>query len=435
MRMISRLLLIPLAALLLASTARAQTRNIGTQGVLLDRIAAVVNDGIVMKSQVDEEMAAVTKRLEAQKVSLPPRSVLEKQILNRLILQEIEEQRAKQIGLTISDQQLNMAVQEIAARNKIPFAQLPTALAAQGIDYKQYRESLRKELTLQALRERDVISRIVVTPREIDQYLARKDTAAANDEFDISHILIAIPAAASPAQIDKITRKADHIAALARAGRNFAQLAIANSSSAKALEGGDLGWRKGSQLPDYILRLVTKMKPGQIGGPIRTPSGFHIIRLNARRSGVKPVYVQQVHLRHILLKPNQLDDDQTIRQRLLKIRQRILNGGDFAGIAETTSEDPGSAPDGGDLGWVNPKIFVPEFRKAIANLKVGQISMPFKSRYGWHIVQLLGKRTYNSSKDIRRQQAFQAIRESKADEDTELWLQRLRDDAFVEKRM
>lgn len=435
MRMLSRLLLIPLAASLLASAAHAQTRAIGTRGVLLDRIAAVVNDGVVMKSQVDAQMAAVTKRLEAQKVSLPPRSVLEKQILDRLILQEIEEQRAKRIGLVITDEQLNAAMQDIAVRNKIPFDQLPTALAAQGIDYKQYRESLRKELTLEALRERDVISRIVVTPREIDQYLARENSAASNDEFDISHILISVPAGASPAQIDKITRKADGIVAQARAGENFARLAIANSDSAKALEGGDLGWRKGSQLPDYILRLVTKMKPGEIGGPVRTPSGFHIIRLNAKRSGAKPVYVQQVHLRHILLKPNQLDDDQTIRQRLLKIRQRILHGESFAGIASTTSEDPGSAPDGGDLGWVDPKVFVPEFRKAIANLKVGQISMPFKSRYGWHIVQLLGKRTYDSSADLRRQQAFEAIRESKADEDTELWLQRLRDDAFVEKRM
>ena len=435
MRMMLRSIWIPLTAMLFASVALAQTRDIGTQGVPLDRIAAVVNDGVVMRSQVDEQVAAVTQRLEAQNVSLPPRSVLEKQVLDRLILQEIEEQRAKQIGLTITDEQLNAALQEIATRNKIPFDQLPNALAAQGVNYKQYREEMRKQLTLQALRERDVISRIVVTPREIDQYLAREGSAAASEEFDISHILIAVPPAATPAQIEALTRKADAIAARARAGENFAKLAIANSDSEKALEGGDLGWRKGSQLPDFILRLVTRMKPGQIGGPVRTASGFHIVRLNGRRSGAKPVYVQQVHVRHILLKPNELDDDQTIQQRLLKIRTRILHGESFAGIAETTSEDPGSAPDGGDLGWVNPKIFVPEFQAAIAKLKVGEISMPFKTRYGWHIVQLLGRRTYDTSKDIQRQQAFEAIRDSKAEEDTELWLQRLRDNAYVSKRM
>jgi len=435
MRMISRLFWLPMAALALCSTGHAQTRDIGTRGILLDRIAAVVNDGIVLRSQLDQQMDAVTKRLEAQKVALPAQSVLQKQVLDHLILQEIEMQRANRIGLSISDDQLNGALQEIAARNKIPFDQLPTALAAQGIDYKQFRESMRNQLTLQALRERDVIARIVVTPREIDQYLKREDSAAANDQFNISHILIAVPAAASPQQIDQLTRKAQDVAARARKGENFAQLAIANSNSQTALEGGTLGWRKGNQLPNFILQLVTKMKPGDVGGPVRTASGFNIVKLNDERTGEKPVIVNQIHLRHILMKPNELDDDQTVRQKLLKIRQRILNGEDFAGIATTTSEDPGSAPDGGDLGWVSPSAFVPEFQKAIANLKINEISMPFKTRYGWHIVQLLGKRTYDSSSDIRRQRAFEAIRESKADEETELWLQRLRDEAFVEIKM
>ncbi|HUX72942.1 MAG TPA: peptidylprolyl isomerase [Steroidobacteraceae bacterium] len=435
MRMISRLFCLPIAALALCCTAQAQTRDIGTRGILLDRIAAVVNDGIVLRSQLDQQMDAVTKRLEEQKVALPPQSVLQQQVLDRLILQEIQMQRANRIGLSISDDQLNGALQQIAARNKIPFDQLPTALAAQGIDYKQYRESMRKELTLQALRERDVIARIVVTPREIDQYLKREDSAAAHDQFNISHILIAVPAAASPQQIEQLTQKAQDVAARARKGESFAQLAIANSNSQTALDGGTLGWRKGSQLPNFILQLVTKMKPGDIGGPVRTASGFNIVKLNEVRTGEKPVIVNQIHLRHILMKPNELDDDQTVRQKLLKIRQRILNGEDFAGIATTTSEDPGSAPDGGDLGWVSPSSFVPEFQKAIANLKINEISMPFKTRYGWHIVQLLGKRSYDSSSDIRRRRAFEAIRESKADEETELWLQRLRDEAFVEIKM
>jgi peptidyl-prolyl cis-trans isomerase SurA len=417
---------------LLAELTWAQTRDLGVHGELLDRIAAVVNDGLVLSSELDAQMAAVSKRLQEQKVALPSQSVLKQQVLDRLVLQEIEEQRAKRLGLSISDEQLNGALQEIAARNKIPFDQLPTALAAQGIDYKQYRESMRKELTLSELRQRDVIAHIIVTPHELEQYLERQDSAAANDQFNVSHILLSLPAAATPEQIAEITKKADDIAARAAKGEDFGQLAIANSNSQTALDGGQLGWRKGSQLPQFILDLVTKMKPGEVSQPIRTPSGFHIVKLNDRHSGEAQVIVNQIHVRHILLKPNELDDDATVREKLEKLRQRILNGEDFAGIASTTSQDPGSAPDGGDLGWTGPGTFVPEFDKAIANLKPNEISEPFKTRYGWHIVQMLGTRTYDSTSDVRRQKAYAAIRESKADEETELWLRRLRDEAFVE---
>jgi peptidyl-prolyl cis-trans isomerase SurA len=350
-------------------------------------------------------------------------------------LQEIEAQRAKRVGLTISDEQLNGALQEIAQRNKIPFDQLPTALQAQGVDYKQYRESMRKELTLSTLRQRDVIAHINVSPHELDQYLTRQQTAAANDEFNVSHILLSLPAAATPQQLEEITKKAEDIAARATKGEDFGQLAIANSNSQTALDGGQLGWRKGSQLPEFILALVSKMKAGEVSEPVRTPSGFHIVKLNERRGGQAQVIVNQIHVRHILLKPNELDDDATVREKLGKLRDRILKGEDFAGIASATSEDPGSAPDGGDLGWSGPGTFVPEFDKAIADLKPNEISQPFKTRYGWHIVQMLGTRTYDSTDDVRRQRAFAAIRESKADEETELWLRRLRDEAFVEIKM
>jgi len=425
-----------LAALCLVNTQlHAQTRDIGVHGELLDRIAAVVNDGIVLKSELDEQMQAVTKRLQEQKVELPPESVLRQQVLDRLILQEIENQRAKRVGLTISDEQLNGALQEIAQRNKIPFDQLPTALEAQGVDYKQYRESMRRELTLSTLRQRDVIAHITVTPRELDQYLARQESQAANDEFNVSHILLSLPAAATPQQLADIEQKAKDIAARAQKGEDFGQLAIANSNSQTALDGGQLGWRKGSQMPEFILNLVTKMKPGEVSEPVRTPSGFHIVKLNERRGGESQVIVNQIHVRHILLKPNELDDDATIREKLSALRARILKGEDFAGIASAASEDPGSAPDGGDLGWTGPGTFVPEFDKAIANLKPNEISEPFKTRYGWHIVQMLGTRTYDSTDDVRRQRAFAAIRESKADEETELWLRRLRDEAFVETKM
>ena len=236
-------------------------------------------------------------------------------------------------------------------------------------------------------------------------------------------------------QLEEIARKAQNIAARASKGEDFGQLAIANSNSQTALEGGQLGWRKGNQLPQFILELVAKMKPGDVSEPVRTPSGFHIVKLNDRRGGDAKVVINQIHLRHILMKPNELDDDETVRQKFNKLRDRILKGEDFAGIASTASEDPGSAPDGGDLGWAGPGTFVPEFDKGIANLKDNEISEPFKTRYGWHIVQLLGTRTYDSTDDVRRQKAFAAIRESKADEETELWLRRLRDEAFVETKM
>jgi peptidyl-prolyl cis-trans isomerase SurA len=424
------------AVVALASTAAlAQTRDIGVHGELLDRIAAIVNDGLVLKSELDAQMDAVTKRLQEQKVELPSQSILKQQVLDRLILQEIQAQHAKRVGLTVSDEQLNSALQEIASRNKIPFDQLPTALSAQGVDYKTYREGMRKELTLSTLRQRDVIAHINVSPRELDQFIARQQTAAANDEFNVSHILLSLPEAATPQQLEDITHKARDLAARASKGEDFGQLAIANSNSQTALDGGQLGWRKGTQLPEFILALVTKMKPGEVSEPVRTPSGFHIVKLNERRSGEAQVIINQIHVRHILMKTNELDDDETVRQKLSKLRDRIMKGEDFAGLASTNSADPGSAPDGGDLGWTGPGTFVPEFDKAVADLKVNEISEPFKSRYGWHIVQMLGTRTYDSTDDVRRQRAFAAIRESKADEETELWLRRLRDEAFVEIKM
>jgi peptidyl-prolyl cis-trans isomerase SurA len=424
-----------IAQILLLSASHAQTRDIGVHGELLDRIAAIVNDGLVLKSELDEQMASVEKRLADQKVELPSQSVLRQQVLDRLVLQEIQLQRAKHVGLTITDEQLNGALQEIAARNKIPFDQLPTALAAQGVDYKQYRESMRKELTLSTLRQRDVISHINVSPHELEQFLAREQNVAANDEFNVSHILLSLPAAATPQQLEEISHKAQDVASRAGKGEDFGQLAIANSNSQTALDGGSLGWRKGAQLPQFILDLVVKMKPGEVSAPVRTPSGYHIVKLNERRSGEAPVIISQIHVRHILMKPNELDDDATVSEKLAKLRDRILKGEEFAGIASTASEDPGSAPDGGDLGWSGPGTFVPEFDKAIADLKPNEISEPFKTRYGWHIVQMLGTRTYDSTDDVRRQKAFAAIRESKADEETELWLRRLRDDAFVETKM
>ncbi|MGH8300318.1 MAG: peptidylprolyl isomerase [Steroidobacteraceae bacterium] len=412
--------------------ALAQTRDLSTQGALLDRIAAVVNDGVVLESEVDAQMKEVTTRLQAQNMAPPPESVLRKQVLDRLILQRIELQQANRDGITISDDQLNSALADVAKRNNIAFSDLPTVLSQQGIDYASYREQMRQQLTIGLLRQRDVLQRIVVTPREIDQFLAKQTTQpATNEEYNVSHILIGVPPNATPAQIAQAQQRADDVYRRAGKGEDFGKLAVAYSNSEDALEGGSLGWRQGSELPTFLTGLILGLKPGEVGAPLRTPTGFHIVKLNQVRSQDQKHIVEQIHVRHILLKTNALQDDATVRQRLEQIRQSILKGESFAVAASASSQDPGSASNGGDLGWQGPDVFDPTFTAAVEKLKVGEISEPFKTRYGWHIAQLLGRRSHDETLEVKRLNAMQSIRASKADEDTELWLQHLRDDAYI----
>jgi peptidyl-prolyl cis-trans isomerase SurA len=424
------------AALLFQATASAQTRELATKGELLDRVAAVVNDGVVLNSELDDQIAIVTERLRAQKLELPPQNVLREQVLERLILQEIQTQRAAKAGLKVPDETLNSALQDVAQRNNIPLSQLPEALKQQGIDYASYREDVRKELTLGLLRQRDVLQRIAITPREIDTYLEKEAKMPSADlEYDVSHILIAVPQEATQAQLDAATKRAQDVYTRAKGGEDFAKLAVAFSNSQTALDGGRLGWRKGGELPTFLADTIAKLKPGEVSELLRTPTGFHIIRLNDIRGSGKKAIETQVHIRHILMKTNELNDDAVVRQKLETIRQRILKGEDFAGLAQTTSEDPGSQSQGGDLGWTGPGTFVPEFEAAISGLKDGEISEPFHTQYGWHIAQLLGHREYDTTDELKRRQAIEAIRASKADEETELWLRRLRDEAYVENKV
>jgi len=422
------------ALALLSVQSHAQTRELATSGVLLDRVAAVVNDGIVLKSELDSQLAMITQRLQQARTELPPQNVLQQQVLERLVLQEVQWQRAERLGVKVSDEMLNDALKDVALRNGITLDRLPEILASQGISYAAYRNSMRKEMTIQLLRERDVLSHIIVTPRELDQYIA-KQGASQNQEYDVSHILLSLPQAAEPAQIESVTERARDIAARAKSGENFAQLAVTYSNGQTALDGGALGWRKGTQLPSFIAETVTKLQPGDVSEPIRTPSGFHIVRLNDKRGANEQVMVNQVHARHILVRPNDLRDDAAVQKKLNDLRARILAGEDFATLAQTNSEDPGSASEGGDLGWTGPGTFVPAFEKAINDTPENEISEPFRTQYGWHIVQVLGRRVHDNTEETRRHNAFAALRASKADEETELWLRRLRDEAFIEYRM
>jgi len=422
----------------LASGAHAQTREASSSGELLDRVAATVNEGVVLQSELDEQMIVISARLREQKLDMPPQNVLRKQVLDRLVLQELQMQRANRAGIKVSDETLNNALSDVAKQNSIKLEDLPEALASQGIDYAGYRDSLRKELAMQILRQRDVIGRINVSPREIEQFLERqKKMPSENIIYDVSHILIAVPQAATPEELDEASHKADEVFLKAASGQDFARLAVQYSNAQTALEGGSLGKRKGSELPSFVAETISGMKDGDVTKPIRTPSGFHILKLNSTEgSNSQQVIVNQTHARHILLKPNELQDDATVQQKLASIRDRILNKGeDFAAVASVVSEDPGSSADGGDLGWSNPGQFVPEFEKQLAQLQPDEISQPFRTQFGWHIIQLLGRRQFDTTDEVRHQRAFAAIREAKADEETELWLRRLRDEAYVEYKL
>jgi peptidyl-prolyl cis-trans isomerase SurA len=421
------------AALTVCGSAGAQTRELETKGVMLDSIVAIVNDGVVLNSELDVQIDVVSERLRAQKLELPAQNVLRQQVLERLVLQEIQLQRANHDGLKVSDEVLNAALQDVAKRNNLTLSQLPDALAGQGIDYAGYRDDLRKEITLQMLRQRDVLERISVTPKEIDQYLDKQaKMPSQHNEYNVSHILIAVPQEATPAQVESAAQRAADVYQKAKGGEDFARLALAYSNSQTALEGGSLGWRKESELPTFLTDLVAKLKPGEVSEPLRTPTGFHIVRLNEVRGAETKAIENQVHVRHILMKTNALADDATVRLKLSVLRERILKGEDFSGVAQTNSEDPGSAATGGDLGWTGPGAFAPEFEQQLAHLSDGEISEPFKTQFGWHIVQMLGHRQFDNTDEVKRRRAMEAIRASKADEETELWLRRLRDDAYVE---
>ena len=421
------------AALLIHGSAWAQTRELATRGELLDRVVAVVNDGVVLDSDLEAQIQAVSERLREQKLELPPQNVLRQQVLERLVLQEIQLQQANHAGLKVSDENVNAALQDVAKRNNMTLTQLPEALAHQGIDYANYREEIRREITLQLLRQRDVLQHISVTPREIDQFLERQaKTPSQRDEYNVSHILIAVGQEASQSQLDAASRRAQDVYERAKGGEDFAKLAVAYSNSQTALDGGALGWRKGSELPTFLTDVIAKLRPGEVSEPLRTPTGFHIIRLNEVRGAAQPTVENQVHVRHILMKTNELADDATVRSKLNALRDRILKGEDFAGLAQTSSEDAGSAAEGGDLGWNGPGTFAPEFEQAVNNLKDGEISEPFHSQFGWHIAQMLGHRRFDNTDELKRRQAMEAIRASKADEETELWLRRMRDDAYVD---
>jgi peptidyl-prolyl cis-trans isomerase SurA len=426
-------------AVVAVSGVRADTerKELSTQGHLLDRVVAQVNDGVVLESELAQQTREIIVRLRAQNVALPDESVIRTQVLDRLVLEEIQAQHADRAGIKVSDEQVNAAMDDIAKRQNLTLEQLPARLTADGMDYNTYRVELKREIARQILRSRDVVQRINITPRELDQYLERQNhTASASNEYNVSHILIPVAQDATPAQLATASKRAQEVEQHARTGEDFGKLAITYSAAETALEGGSLGWRKGNELPTFLGDVVAHMKPGDTSEVLQTPSGFHIVKLNDVRTAGGPQIIQQVHVRHILIKPNEIEDDATVRQKLTRMRDQILAGKeDFAVLAKTNSQDPTSAIEGGDLGWKQSDAFVPEFAAVTENLKVNEISQPFHTQYGWHILQLLGHRDFDNTADAERERAFEALRDSRVEEATELWLQQIRDESFVELRI
>jgi peptidyl-prolyl cis-trans isomerase SurA len=337
--------------------------------------------------------------------------------------------------MQISDENLNLALADIAERNGVSLSDLPAMLAQEGIDYTNFRMEMRDQLIIEQLRQRDVIGSISVTPREMEDYLERQEgRATRNVGFKLSQILISTSTTADPENVAAAEKQVWEIYEKAKNGDSFIEMAIAFSDGQQALEGGTMGWRKGEELPTLFADIVPGLEIGQISEPIRSASGFHLVRLDDRR-GAEPIMESQTHARHILITVNEILDDEAARQKLMEIREQILDGDDFEAVAKVVSEDPGSAINGGDLGWNGPDIFVPEFQAVCDQLEIDEISEPFRSGFGWHVIQLLGRRVHDTTDEVMRLDAMMAIRNSKLNEETELWTRRLRDQAFVEYRL
>lgn len=407
-------------------------------GQFLDGVAAIVNEGVVLKSQLMQQTAMIIKRARESDppMQLPPANVLREQLLERLIITEIQLQRAAMIGLQVSDQYLNESIAQIAASNNVRFEDMPALLAQEGVNYAAFREEMRDEITLEQLRRIDVGQRINVSPREIQQCIADLEgNVAVNSDYNLSHILISMSESATAAQIDEAKSKADEVYAQLIDGADFSEMAIRYSDAQTALDGGALGWLKGDQLPTLYTDIVAAMEAGDVSEPFRSASSFHIVKVNDLRSAIQRSEIEQVLVRHILVTPNEIIDDETAKQQLEDALEKLADGEDFGELAKLMSDDPGSANNGGEMDWSGPGTFVPEFEEVVDASEIGEISDPFRSRFGWHVVEVMDRRVYDNTEDLKQSNCDLRIRNGKMEEETQLWIQRLRDEAYVETRI
>jgi peptidyl-prolyl cis-trans isomerase SurA len=417
--------------LLLPSTAPAQAPQ------LVDRIVAVVNKEVITFSELNAAVASAERQLRRQGTAIPGRPVLERQILERLVLDKAQLQKARDTGIRVDDLQVDRAVQRIAENNKMTLADFRSTLERDNVPFDAWRQDLRDQILLSRLREREVEDKLQVNDSEIDLFLEDLKANPARSEYNVSHILVRVPEGASPERIEEARAKAQKALAEAREGGDFARVAANYSDAPDALEGGNLGWRQHERLPELFAAALAKMKPGEVTEPLRSPAGFHLVKLNDRRDGGgSAAPVMQTHARHILVRTSEVVSENEARRRLADLRERIVNGkADFAELAKVHSDDTGSAARGGELDWIYPGDTVPDFERALQELKPGEISQPVKTPFGYHLIEVLERRASDVSQERRRLEARKVLRERKSEDAYQEWLRQLRDQAYVELRL
>ena len=398
----------------------------------LDRVVAIVDEDVVLESELNERMQAVLARLKGQYTELPAESVMRKQVLEQLIIERIELGLAKRYEVKVEEAEIDQAMERVKEKSKMNQEQLLVDLKRQGLTLEGLRSQIRDEMIISHLQQGIVNGRIKITPQEVDNFLASSDGKfATSPDFHIGHILIAVSSSADAATIAAAEKKAKDIYQQLQTGGDFTQLAIANSNDQAALQGGDIGWRKLAQLPELFGNQLANLKVGQVTAPFRSGAGFHILK-NIEQRGGGAMLIEQTHARHILIKLSEIMDDNQARQKLLTLRDRIEKGADFAKLAKENSEDSGSMLSGGDLGWSTPGMFVPAFEEAMANTEIGKISQPFKSPFGWHILQVQERRKEDMSDQMKRNQAQNTIKSRRFEEEFQLWQTQIREEAYVE---
>jgi peptidyl-prolyl cis-trans isomerase SurA len=401
----------------------------------LDSIVAVVNEEVVLSSELADELRSVRDQLRQSNTRLPSDAVLAKQVLERVVMMRLQTQTAKRNGIRVDDRQLNAALEDIASQNKMNLRQFRDAVEADGYDFPGFRERIRSEIIINRARQRLVTNRITVPEREITRYLANKSaTSRQDDQVNVAQILFEVSDGASADEIARAKARGEEVLAKLSAGESFGGLAVAYSDGQNALDGGSLGWRKTSELPLVFSDAIAGLGAGESSGVVRTSSGFHIVRLVERKTDQRHL-VQQTRARHILLRPGELANEKEVIARLRNLRERIANGEDFGALARAHSDDRGSALREGDLGWVNPGDTVPAFERQMDILDEGDVSEEFRSQFGWHIVQVIERRSHDSTDVVRRTAAREAIMGRKRDEELQNWLRQLRDEAYVEIRL
>lgn len=425
-----------ISSLLSISAWSAFAEELSETGQLVDGVAAIVNEGVVLKSELNRQQDLIIQRAVEAGMQLPPAHVLQEQVLERLIVEEIQMQRANRIGIQISDQLLNQAIAEIASNAGVSFEEMPAILGAEGIEYSEYRRDMRRQMILEQLRRIDVVQRISVSPREIEHCIADlEDNVVVNSDFNLSHILISVPESATGSQFSEAEAEAVQVYEQLQAGEDFGALAIRYSDSQTGLEGGNLGWMKGDQLPSLFSDIVGSMQAGDFSQPIRNVSGYHLVKVNEVRGVNQKSEIDQMLVRHILVTPDAIIDDETAKQQLDDAVERIREGEEFGEIAKLLSDDPGSASEGGETGWTGPGTFVPEFEEVANAMEIGVVSDPFRSRFGWHILEVMDRRVYDNTDDLKETNCVARIRNGKTANETELWVRRIRDEAYVDSRI